>query len=329
MPRVSANREGSIRGLKISDICFLTHLLFVDDVLILLDGSIQDTTAFSHLLDLFSKATGMEVNRLKSSITMVGTTVNESHVATTAFPYSPQPLDRGIKYLGYWLKPSSQNIADWVWLVAKIEKILTCWSHRYLSRAGRLILIKVVLEATPVFSMALAWIPRNILAKLQQLCNWYLWAGNQDKRIFAWIGWNKIALPKKWGGWGLKDLPIFAKALAGKMGWALLTSHSLWTNITFHKYIWPLNIIDWVRLPTWNKAGISSIWKALLHSLPLIRDNLLWCIRDGNSARIGLDPWSGSGGRHSLPQELIAFLSAQNIKVISQIADPAQSDIFH
>lgn len=177
--------------------------------------------------------------------------------------------------------------------------------------------------------MAMAWIPRNILAKLQQLCNRYLWAGNQDKRIFAWIGWNKIALPKKWGGWGLKDLPIFAKALAGKMGWALLTSHSLWTNITFHKYIWPHSILDWARLPSWNKVGISSIWKALLHSLPLIRDILVWRIRDGNSARIGLYPWTGSGGSHTLPQDLIAHLAAQNIKVISQIADPAQSDIFH
>ena len=109
---ISANREGSIRGLKISDIYFLTHLLFVDDVLILLDGSVQDSTTFSRILELFSKATGMEVNRSKSSITMVGTSVNESHVARQAFPYSTQPLDSGLKYLGYWLKPTSQKIAD-------------------------------------------------------------------------------------------------------------------------------------------------------------------------------------------------------------------------
>lgn len=177
--------------------------------------------------------------------------------------------------------------------------------------------------------MALAWIPRNILAKLQQICNRYLWAGNQDKRIFAWIGWNKIAIPKKWGGWGLKELAIFAKALAGKMGWALLMSQSLWTRLTYHKYIWPLSIIDWARLPAWNKTGISSIWKALLHSLPLIRDNTVWRIRGGSRARIGLDPWAGSGGRHIPPRELVEYLTAREIKVISQITDREQSDIFH
>jgi len=323
----SAKRDGTIRGLKISEECYLTHLLFVDDVLILLDGSIRDTTSFNNILRLFAHATGMEVNKDKSTITMVGTSVNESFIAKQAFPYTTQALDRGLKYLGYWLKPTHQKIADWVWLVSKVEKKITCWYFRYLSRAGRLTLIKSVLEATPVFWMALAWIPRNILVKIQRLCNRYLWAGNEEKCIFAWIGWQKIALPKRWGGWGLKDLASFAKALAAKMGWALLTSHSLWTDIAYHKYIWPLNTIEWARLPNWNRVGISSIWKALL--LPLIRNNIVWRIRNGHSARLGIDPWSGCGGRHRLPQELVTYLNHRGIKAIAQIADHENSDIFH
>lgn len=98
---ITAKREGSIRGLKITEECYLTHLLFVDDVLILLDGSIQDTSTFNRILKLFALATGMEVNRGKSTITLVGTTINESFSASQAFPYSTQPLDRGLKYLGY------------------------------------------------------------------------------------------------------------------------------------------------------------------------------------------------------------------------------------
>eukprot|EP00253_Pinus_taeda_P031439 PITA_31439 len=325
----SPKREGSIRGLKITEECYLTHLLFVDDVLILLDGSIQDTSSFNRILNLFAHATGMEVNKEKSTITLVGTSVNESFSTKHAFPYSTQPLDRGLKYLGYWLKPTNQKIAGWGRLVSKIEKKISCWYFRYLSRAGRLTLIKSVLEATPVFWMALAWILRNILAKIQRLCNRYLWAGNEEKRTFAWIAWNKIALPKKWGGWGLKDLASFANSLAAKMGWALLTSHSLWTDISYHKYIWPLNTIDWARLPNWNRTGISSIWKALLHSLPLIKNNIVWRIRNGYSARIGIDPWSGCGGRHRLPHDLIEFLNSRGIRVIAQIADQEGSDIFH
>lgn len=102
-----------------------------------------------------------------STITCAHTSVQETQTGLQAFPYLVHPLDRGLKYLGFNLKPTCQRIADWVWLVAKLEKRLTGWSLRYLSRAGRLVLIKYVLEATPVFWMALAWIPRNILGRLQ------------------------------------------------------------------------------------------------------------------------------------------------------------------
>lgn len=73
---------------------------------------------------------------------------------------------------------------------------------------------------------------------------------------------------KKWGGWGLKDLTLFAQALAAKMGWTLLTKQNLWTSVSYHKYIWPLQLMDWIRMSQWTRIGISSVWKALLHSLP-------------------------------------------------------------
>jgi len=148
-----------------------------------------------------------------------------------------RPLDQGFKYLGFWIKPLSQKIADWIWLVIKLEKRITNWCHNFLFRAGRLVLIKSVLEATPVFWMALVWIPKRILTRLQHICNRYLWNGNQDKRTFALVSWNKIALPKKWGGWGLKYLTLFAQALAAKMGWTLLNKQNLWTSVSYHKYI--------------------------------------------------------------------------------------------
>lgn len=133
---ITTKRDGSLRGLKITDDCYLTHLLFMDDVLILLDGSMRDSLDFSQILQLFSSANGMLVNQQKSTITFARTSVNESQYAHQVFLCSIHPMDRGLKYLGYWLKPSCQRIADWVWLVTKLEKRLTCWSHRYLSRAG-------------------------------------------------------------------------------------------------------------------------------------------------------------------------------------------------
>jgi len=181
----SAKRDGDLGGLKISDDCYLTHLLFVDNVIIFLDGSIRDSRSFSKILSLFSFATGMLANHSKSSIIYTRTSIQESQYVHRLFPYGITPLDRGLKYMGFWIKPVNQKIADWTWLVSKLEKRLKIWSHRYLSRVGRLVLVKFVLEATPVYWMAPAWIPRNILTRLHQICNRFLWNGNQDKRIFA------------------------------------------------------------------------------------------------------------------------------------------------
>ncbi len=110
----SAKRSGDIRGLRISELCSLTHLLFVDDVLILLDGSVRDLRNFTKVLKLFSATTGMLPNQMKSTITCTRTSVQESQLALQAFPYNVLPLDRGLKYLGFRLKPTSQRIADWV-----------------------------------------------------------------------------------------------------------------------------------------------------------------------------------------------------------------------
>jgi len=64
-PIASAKRDGRLKGLKMSDLCYLTHLLFVD-----LDGSIWDSTTFHEILALFAQANGMIANQRNSTISL-------------------------------------------------------------------------------------------------------------------------------------------------------------------------------------------------------------------------------------------------------------------
>ena len=70
-----------------------------------------------------------------------------------------------MKYLGFRLKPNNYRKHDWDWLLDKMEKWLKMWSHKWLSRDGKLVLVKTVMEAIPVYWMSLAWIPKSILEK--------------------------------------------------------------------------------------------------------------------------------------------------------------------
>jgi len=90
-------------------------------------------------------------------------------------------------------------------------------------------LIKSVFETIQAFWMSLSWILKVILNQNFQICFKFLWKGSKDGRAFPWVRWDKITLPKKWGGWGLKKLFHISKDLATKVGWILIDFVILWT----------------------------------------------------------------------------------------------------
>ena len=57
--------EGDFKGISISTNLVITHLLFVDDILIFYDGSRRSLQTLRHGLELFHIATGMEDKRRK------------------------------------------------------------------------------------------------------------------------------------------------------------------------------------------------------------------------------------------------------------------------
>lgn len=96
------------------------------------------------------------INGEKSTISFSDCTPQETQLALQNFPYQILALKDGLKYLGFGIKADGYKIADWTLLIAKVEKRLNNWSQRLLSRTGSLVLIKAVLEETPIFWMSLA-----------------------------------------------------------------------------------------------------------------------------------------------------------------------------
>ena len=124
----------------------------------------------------------------------------------------------------------------------KLYKILNSWSHRWLSRAGRLVLVKSVLEALLVYWMSLSWVPKGISIAARKLTSKFLWSGKLETHVTPWVRWEKIATRKDLGGWALKNIFHFSKALVAKGGWHILTSSSLWTKVIRQKYIAPVSL---------------------------------------------------------------------------------------
>jgi hypothetical protein len=86
------------------------------------------------------------------------------------FPMKIEPLDVGVKYLGFHLKPNDYKKDDWTWLIKKMEDIITCWCNRWISQGGRLVLVKYVLESILVYWLSIAHVPKGILDQMRKKC---------------------------------------------------------------------------------------------------------------------------------------------------------------
>ena len=107
-----ARADGRFTGIQIAPNLNITHLLFVDDVLIFCSGSKGESKVLKEILDLFSKATGMEINAGKSSLTTHMLRPKEESELLRLFPFSSAGLEVGLKYLGFSLKANNYRKQD-------------------------------------------------------------------------------------------------------------------------------------------------------------------------------------------------------------------------
>ena len=120
-----AKADGDFKGINISPSLAITHLLFVDDILIFCDSSHRGLQTLVEGMDLFWRAIGMLINDDKLTINWANFLNEAIRNLETLFRFQCRDLDSGVKYLGFFLKPNDYRKKDWVWLLAKIEKKLS------------------------------------------------------------------------------------------------------------------------------------------------------------------------------------------------------------
>ena len=83
---IEAQRTRPFKGIKVSRALYLTHLLVVDDIILLCDGSRRDAKTLAIILDLFFTNIRMMVNFRKSSMSCISLEEEEVFVDTKICP---------------------------------------------------------------------------------------------------------------------------------------------------------------------------------------------------------------------------------------------------
>ena len=91
-----------------------------------------------------------------------------------------------------------------------------CALKRYLSRGGRITLIKSTLSSVPTHFLSLFPIPTSVAHRLENLQRDLLLGGLGNEVKMQLVNWKTVCQPLQSGGLGIRSLTYFNTALLGK-----------------------------------------------------------------------------------------------------------------
>eukprot|EP00253_Pinus_taeda_P017747 PITA_17747 len=269
--------------IRISKHIFLSHNLFVDDILLCAMLQRLSWQCLFDIISNFQKAIGLIINRHKSILYYNGDNTALITCIVDMFGVQTQSIRNGITYLGFQLKPL-YLASDWEWLVQRYYNKISSWEFRTLSLASRATLTVAVLTHLSVYWAHLFYIPTCIIRRLNQITACYIWGGSTNQHKIHLTKMKDISIPKQQGGWGIKDLRLFGCALICRTLWRGIYGSSPWSNIIRQRYMKGKSINFWYR-----KGNI------------------------GANIFIGIDPIVCGLSDIILPRELITQLQHQGI----------------
>jgi hypothetical protein len=135
-------------------------------------------------------------------------------------------------------------------------------------------------------------------------------------------------MPKHFGGWGLKDIWLFGKALAVKSLTIFLTIDSLWRQTLIDKYIALDTILDWIRKRQKCAHNVSNQWRAISLAFPIIGNFLAWKVGSREKVRIRVDAIPGCGANIFLPDNLVTHLHDIGRCTLNRISGDTRTTIW-
>jgi hypothetical protein len=137
-----------------------------------------------------------------------------------------------LNYLGMPLGASYKSELIWNPILEKLERRLAGWKRCYLSKGGRINLLKSTLLSLPTYFLSLFTIPVNVANQIEKIQHNFLWGGMVDYFKHHLVDWNTVCSPIAQGGLGVRKIVPLNKALLGKWLWQFGSEEDqLWRQV--------------------------------------------------------------------------------------------------
>lgn len=273
-----------IAGLKLAHSAQpLTNCMYADDLLILGSANQQEAQNILSALEEFSAASGQCIGPEKSTIWFSEHTPHQDRLTIASI--LQVPLQQQSKtYLGVSI---AQTREAYDFLIEKVSDKIQTWKCNLLSQAGRVILIRSVLQALPIYFMSTTTILRRVIEEITKRIRKFFWGKVDQDRYMAFIAWNKILAPIRSGGLGLRDLSLVNDAMLTKYLWYMAAgSQALWVQVLKAKYF-PRGDL-WL---TKRLANSTIFWRSMMRVRSKLLSILCWSVGNGEKCQVFNQPW--------------------------------------
>ncbi|XP_059628959.1 uncharacterized protein LOC132271553 [Cornus florida] len=188
----------------------ISYLLFANDTLVFCDADVSQLRYLRDVQDISSLAAVLRCR-------------------VSSFP---------IPYLGLHLGVSSRRVGSWVPVIDWYTKRLAGWKKQYLSKGGKVTLIKSTLLSLPTYFLSMFQIPCSVTDRIEKIQRDFLWGGRGEEFKYHLVRWEQVCKSMKLGGLGIRRLVPFNQTLLGKWLWRYGTErHRPWRRLVSSRYV--------------------------------------------------------------------------------------------
>jgi len=260
-----------------------SHCFYADDLMVFCKGKMSSLEALKELFTRYVECSGQVMNLNKSFIFVGGVFDNRMNHMVQLLGFSMGSLP--FTYLGAPIFKGKPKRVHFQPIADRVKLKLAKWKASLLSIAGRVQLVKSVIEGMLIHTMSIYSWPVSLLRELERWIKNFIWSGDIYKKKMVIVAWKKVCDAYDEGGMGIRSLVNLNAASNLKICRELLQSKEQWAQVLRSRVIRNSTCI--------NHHVYSSIWSGAKSEFQNIIDNSLWLVGDGETINCWFDNWCG------------------------------------